>query len=219
MTYITEEQEDNLIEVFADIFPSSPPTNHENLSACLRYIYGCFDKQGCLLSKKHQKVIARLDWEKQDKFIDKLEKAFEARDNPFGLLVLYEMKAHRTGDKAIVSGDFSLMGDMVKYYELSVSYLGEIRGRFKNYSYRHTPYHWCACYLERCNKNKAVLYHMKGLRMLEKYCADGRKGYREKVAHSVLYIKKNSKPRKWRALRKEISHYKKKCFATVHKVL
>ena len=37
-------------------------------------IYGCFDKQGCLLSKKHQHVIAGLDWEKQDNFIDKLEK-------------------------------------------------------------------------------------------------------------------------------------------------
>ena len=196
-----------------------PPGNYEHVSAALRYIYGCFDKQGCLLSKKHQKVIAKFTWDEQDIFIEKLEKRLHELDNHFGLLALYEMKAHRLGDRAIVTDNLVLMEDMIECYEKSISYMPELKRKYKGYSYRHTPYYWCACYLERYSKSKAVKYHIKSLRQLEKHCKEGKKGYREKIKHSLLYIKKRASANKVKSIKKEVSKYRRKCFAKMKNIL
>ncbi len=217
--HMSDEQENQVVSALADVIPVAPPGNYEHVAACFRYIYGCFDKQGCLLSNKHRKMIATFTWDEQDKFVGKLEAKLQEINNSFGLLALYEMKAHRLGDKAITTNNLPLMKNMIECYEKSVAYIPDLKSKYKGYSYRHTPYFWCACYLERYNKAKAVNYHIKSLRHLEKYCKEVKKDYRKKVAHSVLYIKKHTKPRKWRALRKEISHFKRKCFSSVGKIL
>jgi len=48
---MSEEQMDIFVKKFATKYPKNPPGDHVKWAAVIRYIYGCFEKQGTLRSK------------------------------------------------------------------------------------------------------------------------------------------------------------------------
>lgn len=174
----------NVCKSFASVFPNVPLRDHTGVAACFRYIYGCFDKQGILLSSQHRKIVANNNWKIALPFIDIVENEFLKSNNYYGLVIHYEMKAHRYGDDAIIyksKDDISIMLD-------NYSKSQEFALKSKSYKHTFTPIYWAACYLEQLDTSKAVLYHMNSLEMMDKYCPDARDGYMTKAIHSCKYI-------------------------------
>jgi len=192
-----------LSKSLSQVFPTNPPVDHVAIAACLRYIYGCFDKHGSLLSKKHEQIVSNNDWKLSLPFILALENCFKNNGNDYGLLISYEMKGHRYGDDFVVHNDIYAIDKMLECYHASQS-LAKSVGSLKH---TFTPFYWAACYLERYDVEKAKEYHWKNLQMMEKYCPDTREGYKSKASHSWKYIMlKSNKKRKT-----ELSRWRKDC--------
>lgn len=220
MMYMSTEQEDALAELLSVVITHKPTSSSEHLLACFRYIYGCFDKQGVLLSKHNKKIISQFDWDRYKRFVNKLQNNLEAIDNVYGLMLLHEMQGHRTGDEMVVNNNADMMSKVICHYEKSMSYLPIVTNRFSYYVYHQTPYYWCARYLEYANKQKAVEYYVKNIRTLESHSNDKRKSIRDKVQHSLYYIQKYSNKHDWEMFKREVLKYKKNiCFKYFHKCL
>lgn len=208
----SEEMRD-LAEATAAMYPATAPTNHVHTAACIRYIYGCFDKQGCLLSKKHQKMMAKedADWSIPNRFMALLKREFKKQDNKYGLIILHEMRAHRFGDKACLKNDQRYLRLMMGHYLRSQKLAEEI----KCWKQTFTPFYWAASYLERFDTKRAMRYHQKNLLMMEKYCPDARPGYSNKAIHSFLYLKKNMEKKVWKKFSQKAKKFRNKC---LHKI-
>ncbi len=179
---LTTDDVDELAKSLSDVFPFVPPTDHVAIAACLRYIYGCFDKQGILLSN-HEDIVSNNNWQASLPFIRSLENNFRDSKNTYGLLISHEMEGHRLGDSTIL-GNMKYLSDMIDKYEQSQSLA--ILSRSPKHTF--TPYYWAACYLEQLAKK----YHWKNLKMMELHCPDTREGYKTKALHSCKYIKSQS---------------------------
>ncbi len=202
-----ENVQAELAEALFGVFPTKPPTDHVAIAACLRYVYGCFDKQGALLSRDHENIASESDWKKSLPFIRSLEDKFEKSGNIYGLLISHEMEGHRLGDEYIVSGDSSILSDMIDKYEKSQS-LAKKAGSMKH---TFTPFYWAACYLERHDTDKAKIYHWKNLKMMEAHCPDTREGYQSKALHSWKYITSQSSIREIKASSRWLQKCSNKC--------
>lgn len=174
----------SLAQALAAVFPAKPPTDHVAIAACLRYIYGCFDKQGALLSKQHEKIVLRNNWRESLPFIRLLEGQFKTSGNVYGLLISHEMEAHRLGDDSVVNNDPTVLIEMLACYNRAQS----LAIKAKSMKHMFTPFYWAACYLERHNVAEAKKYHWKNLRMMESHCPDTREGYKSKALHSWKYL-------------------------------
>lgn len=198
----------NLLAIaLASVFPSKPPSDHVAIAACLRYIYGCFDKQGSLLSKQHEKIVSNNDWRSSLPFIRSLEEKFQSSGNIYGLLISHEMEGHRLGDDFVVNADPSILPEMIDRYEKSQS-LARQAGSMKH---MFTPFYWAACYLERHDADKAREYHWKNLEMMEAHCPDTRDGYQSKASHSWRYIVSQSNKKERKGLSRWLKGCSNKC--------
>lgn len=190
------DADDNDMELFAQElckqFPRKPPGNHVAYAACIRYIYGQFEKQGTLRSDSDFKRMKKegIDWEKPRIFIDKMFRIFKENNHYYGLTILCEMEAHRLGDEAILNNDGSKLDEMESMYCNSWNNAKKC----KSYKHLFSPYYWSARYFAKYgDKKRALKYSILTLRNAEKYCPGSKKSYVDKVLFCVKYIKKNDK--------------------------
>jgi len=213
LPYLTDEQINELSVVINNKFPKTPPSNHVNVAAFVRFVYGQFEKQGVLRSDKD---FERMKKEKIDltlsrKFLSLLFNRFEVDCNFYGMSILSEMEAHRLGDEATLHNDVSKLDDMEKKYKKSVEYA------FKCNSYKQlfTPYYWAFKYfLKFKDMHRASKYAFLTIKNADKYCPDARPGYVTKLSDCVVYIRKYDAD-KWKAFYNKYKNSKNKCVKKV----
>jgi len=177
-------------------------------------VYGCFEKQGCLRSKKDKKIMINEDpcWNRPQRFMERMLLSFDENRCDYGKVLFHEMYGHRLGDKAIMKNDSSYLDSMLYQYVLAQD-IGE---RIKSYKHTFTPFYWAACYFYEMNdKVRCVTYYKKGLNKMNKYCPDARPGYREKVLTSLRNLKKIMNKKEWNKYRKRYSTYTNRCLKKV----
>jgi len=209
LPYLSEEQFEEVANIIVDRFPKDPPGNHVNVGMFFRQVYGQFEKQGVLRSDKDLKRMKKekLDWNLSKKFIELLHDKFEKNNNFYGLSILYEMEAHRVGDKAILNMDIDMMDKMEKFYLESVRY----SHKCNSYKQMFTPYYWCFEYFKKYGtKKKALLYAHLTIEAADKHCPDARPGYVTKLSSCIKYIRKKNKD-KWNSFYKTYKNSKNKC--------
>ena len=210
---LSDEQFCCVAKKLASLYPQKPPNNHVKWAACIRYVYGCFEKQGCLRSKrdKERMVEENLDWTLPVQFMDEVSKYFKRFDNKYGLVLHYEMLAHRWGDRAIIEKNKFHLETMLGLYHKS-----QAMGRgIKSWKHTFTPFFWAAGYLASMKDSKAVNYYKLNLKMMSKYCPDAREGYREKAKTSLQYIKAHSNTDEWNEFYVKHKKRKNKCLRKV----
>jgi len=213
LSWMNEEQIAISANELAKHYPSKPPQGHLGYAACIRYIYGCFDKQGCLLSSWHRNIMKKQneDWSKPRHFMNLVNINFKSSNCWYGQVLYNEMEGHRLGDHILISNDYFLKDKMLFHYNMAHS----IAVKIKSFKHTFTSMYWAASYLEYFDKKMAVEYHKKNLKFMEKYCPDSRPGYKEKATHSLKYIyaylNKNEKD----DYKKFLKHLKNKCLVKV----
>ena len=218
---LTSDQFTVVANRVADLFPRTPPDNHLHWAACIRYIYGCFEKQGCLRSTedKNRMVIENPDWDLPFRFMNEVRNRFKHNRNKYGLVIHYEMRAHRFGDKAIFAQNMALLEDVVaNLQEMTRCYMksSKIASEIKCWKQMFTPYYWCAhYYYEIGDKENAARYHWLNLESMEKYCPDARDGYREKAVSSLRQLNGCVDEKRWQEVRKWLKKCKNKCLVKI----
>lgn len=210
----TDEEMVKCANKLASLYPTKPPGNHVKWAACIRYIYGCFEKQGCLRSRadKNRMIEENPNWSKPTEFMDKVRKCFEKSGNNYGLILHYEMLGHRIGDRIIIDNDLSRTPEMILTYRKSQS----LSKKVKSWKHTFTPFYWCAKYLfETGQKELAKTYYQKCLRNMEKYCPDARQGYREKATTAIRNYKACASREEYSDLKKWLASCKNRCLVKV----
>jgi len=216
LPFLNEEQFNDLAERMVDLFPKTPPLNHVNIAACVRYIYGQFDKNGIFLSKGAYKKVEkhRDNWDLPRQFLIILEKKLQKKKKYYGISVLYEMEGHRLGDEAVLDKDKDKLKRMEEVYNTSVEYA------LKCNSSKHTwtPYYWAFKYFERFgDKKNALKYLKKAIESNNNYNTECRPGYMTKMRKCVEYIKENDK-NDWKKVSKKYGkNYKNECIKQTFK--
>ena len=183
---------DEVADSLSDQFPVQPPSNHVNTAACIRFIYGQFEKQGTLRSDKdYEKMKEELpDWTLPRKFLSKLKDNFKKKNNYYGLSILAEMEGYRLGDEYRIYHIPDKIKDMEEQYVESVKYAYKC----KSYKQMFTPYFWAAMYFVKCkDKNRALEYCRLTIDNAGKYCPDSRPSYVDKLFKCLDYIRKKDK--------------------------
>ncbi len=214
LPHISDNEKDEIAAMLARLYPKKPPSNHVKWAACIRYIYGCFEKQGCLRSVKDKKrmVGENTDWSLPIDFMSRVACCFEDNKNRYGLVIHYEMLAHRHGDRAIIDNDKSYLISMMQYYERS----SKLASQIKCWKQMFTPFYWAAGYYKEIGeKRKSLDCYNKCIKRMEKYCPDAREGYREKVRTALKIIKKYSTNDDWRKFRRWYKKCRNKCLLKV----
>jgi len=190
LPYLTNEQIEEVANLLCKSFPKKPPGNHVNVAACIRFIYGQFEKQGILRSNDDFERMKKeeLNWELPRKFIKILYKKLEKDNNYYGLSILCEMEGHRLGDEAVLENNVEKLTLMAKVYCESVNFAYKC----KSYKQMFTPYYWAAMYFVKFkDKENAIKYSKLTIKNAEKYCPDSRGSYIDKLSHCLKYLKKN----------------------------
>ncbi len=216
LSLLDDDKSDYLAARIAEAYPKKAPNNHLKWAACIRYIYGCFEKQGCLRSKDDKKrmIEENPDWQVPITFMNKIAKQFKTSRNTYGLVLHYEMLAHRYGDYAIINNDNSHLNKMARYYEKSQ----KLSLKCKSWKHTWTPFYWAGHYFyEIGDSENAIKYHKLSLKFMEKYCPDSRPGYREKARASIKHLKKLMPEGDWKKTRKWLKKCKNKCLRKVKK--
>ena len=197
LPYLEEEQIKKIAVKLSKQFPMIPPSNHVNTAACIRFIYGQFEKQGTLKSNNQFKEMKKEEpnWVLPRKFLKLLYEKFEKRNNFYGLTILCEMEGHRLGDESLIYKDKNKLDIMEKTYVKSV----EFAHKCKSYKQMFTPYFWAAKYFMKFgNKQKAIDYSKLTIKHTEKYCPDARGSYIQKVKDCLKYLKLELDKNKWK---------------------
>ncbi|KKL45891.1 hypothetical protein LCGC14_2351110, partial [marine sediment metagenome] len=118
MSILTEDQFIDVAYKVADLYPKKPPNNHLHWAACIRYIYGCFEKQGVLRSRADKKRMIKenVDWDVPMRFMEQVSRRFKYNKNNYGLVLYYEMLGHRLGDRAVIKKDPQYLDSMMINY-------------------------------------------------------------------------------------------------------
>jgi len=173
-------------------FPQKPPHNPIEYGACVRYIYGCFEKQGILRSPKDKKrmISSKQEWKKSSVFISFLFKHLENDKNYFGLALLSEQMAHRFGDRYVIDEDDRNLLLMEEYYMKCYQYALKCKSK----KHLMTTFYWEGRYwAEIGNKKKAVKYYRKAVKAANEYCPDARKSLQNKIMDEFRYLSKHDK--------------------------
>lgn len=210
---LSDQEFNQVAKQLAALYPKKPPTNHVKWAACIRYVYGCFEKQGCLRSDddKARMVEEDPDWSLPITFMEEVAKNFALNKQHYGLVIHYEMLAHRWGDRSIIKNNPSDLETMLDLYRKAQ----ELALRIKSWKHTFTPFFWAAGYLGEMNDPRAVDYYKLNLKMMEKYCPDARDGYREKVRTSLRYIKKHLSNSDWKGYYAKYKKFNNRCLKKV----
>lgn len=210
---LTMEHKNKLAAGLASQFPKKPPVDHVGFAACIRYIYGCFDKNGCLLSKEKEEELADSDWTEGFAFMGLVNDCFMNSKNDYGSTVHYEMRAHRHGDSAILKNDLQELETAIEYYEKSKT----LAEKCKSKKHIFSSMFWAAGYLERFDQGRACEYYGKCISLMEKHCPDSREGYLSKAEKCIKYLSKHVGEKDWVLYKKRFKTYKNKVVALAAK--
>lgn len=173
-------------------FPKKPPKVYANIAACLRFIYGQFEKQGSLRSEKDFDRMKNNmpDWSLSRKFIGLMEDEFSKDKNYYGLSMIYEMEGHRLGDEAVLFNDSSQIDKMENVYNKCVKYAYKC----KNYKHLFSIPYWAYEYFKKFgDKKRAVKYGELAIKNARKhylkYFPKGEKYYSKRLSDAFFYIK------------------------------
>ncbi len=207
LPFLSDEQMTIIADVLSNQFPHISPNNHVGYAACIRYIYGQFEKQGVLRSEEDFKRMRKegIEWDLPRKFMSFLKKNFEEKQNYYALCIYYEMEAHRLGDEGV------LQKDKIKIEEMEKTYLRSVEYAYKCNSLKQkfTPYFWAFKYFEKLeNHEKALFYVVKTLEQMEKFCPSPKQGYLVKAEDCARYLKKFHND-KWKELYKFYKNHSK----------
>ena len=202
---LTPEQFDIIVEKHSEQYPRKPPGTHVGTAACIRYIYGQFEKQGVLRSKRDRKRMqndrGKIDWSLPRKFISALQTKFREKEHYYGLTITYEMEGHRLGDEAVLYKDYVKLDAMEAVYVESVRYAHKCN----SYKQMFTPYYWAAMYfILMKDRNKALHYCRTTIIQAERHCPDARASYVEKLIDCAQYLKSDNK-KEWQRWRKDFA--------------
>lgn len=146
---------DRLAQSVAKVLPATYPGRGVHLSVFLRYVYGCFDKQGCLHteSQTNQWRHEKKNWELPDKFINLVMQHCIAAKKTYGYLMCLEMRGHRIGDQMILTGDTSNLDLMLFHYRKASKLARKIHANKNTFS----PYFWGMRYLSALKQDKQII--------------------------------------------------------------
>ena len=209
---LNPKQLDSLAIATAEAFPQLRPGKCVHLTCFIRYVYGCFDKQGLLNSKTSANIKQKQpDWSLSDYFMDRVAFYMDKKKRSYGLVLYYEMKAHRIGDKVILDNNKELIDTMLSFYEKAVQ-LAVILRAWKN---TYSPYFWAANYLMAFGEvNRAKEYCLKFLENVNFY---GDSPFlRGKLTGALNMLKRNMTDKEWRKLMRRCrKRFKNKVFKQV----
>ena len=199
LSKLTDEQLQILADKHSVQYPRKPPGNHVGTAACIRYVYGQWEKQGILRSKGDRKRMEKedTDWSLPRKFIGLLCESFRETKHYYGLCIVAEMEGHRLGDEAILHKDDDKLKEMEEVYVSSVKYAHKCR----SYKQMWTPYYWAARYFMLARDNEKSEHYCKvTIKEAEKHCPDARGSYVEKLFNCADYLRRRDKKswEKWR---------------------
>lgn len=196
LPYLSDEQMKEVASLLSSYFPHNPPITNVQYSACIRFIYGEWDKQGVLKSKKKLGSIKKIqsDYFFSRKFLKFLYDEFEKSNCYYGLVILCEMDAHRLGDEAVISKDVYKLNEMEKKYLKGIEF-----AKYCN-SFKHmfSLYYWCARYFKECRyKEKSIEYFklaiIESAKYYHKYFPNGDDYYSYRLSQGLEYIIKKDK--------------------------
>lgn len=187
LPFLSDSQMDNVAKIFVEQFPFVPPVSHLNIAACIRFIYGQFERKGVLRSDADlvKMTEENPDWSLPRKFITMLKIKFIEGNNFYGLTILCEMEGHRLGDEAIINKDTNKFKDMEAMYTDSIKYAHKCKS-IKQY---FTPYYWAARYFDKAEKKEQALKYYK--LTIKNFCPDKRICYKTKLYDCLRYIETN----------------------------
>jgi len=209
LSYLSEDQMKKTVVELCKVFPKNPPGNHVNVAACIRFIYGQFEKNGTLKSENEFKKMKenKPEWLLSRKFLRLLHEEFIKNNNFYGLSILCEMEGHRLGDESLINKDINKLKEMEEMYIKSVVFADKC----KSYKQLFTPYYWAAMYFIKYGDNKnAIKYSRLTIIQAEKYCPDARRSYVEKILNCFECISKDKN--EWKNFYKKYKNsIKNKC--------
>jgi hypothetical protein len=195
---LTSEQFDILIDKHSDQYPYEPPNNHVGYAACIRYIYGQFEKQGTLRSEEDKKRMLReeVDWGLSRKFMCALKDKFEKKNNHYGLCIYYEMEAHRVADEVTLCASDKEERKQYMYHLYMQSY--QHAKKCNSIKQLFTPFYWAAMYYADFGDHMdALSSSLAALDQMEEHCPSPKQGYLVKAVDLAKYLKKKH-PDMWK---------------------
>ena len=196
LPHMDEEQMKEVAVLLCSKFLKTPPISYANTAACLRFIYGQFGKQGSLRSEKDFKEMKenKIDWLLPRKFLKVLEEKLEMSNNYYGLVMLYEMEAHRLGDEAVLNKDLEKLDKMEQMYLKAMIFADKCN----SYKHMFSLYYWASQYFKKINDiSKAVEYSRLSIinasEYYGKYFPKGEEYYSKRLSNSFTYVKQNDK--------------------------
>jgi len=199
LPYLSKNQMKEVAEKLAYHFSNKPPRTNVQYSACIRFIYGQFEKQGVLKSEKDFSRMKKekKDWSLSRKFLNYLVKELKKTEKYYGLTIVFEMEGHRLGDEAVINNDKDKLEQMEK------KYLKSVDCAFKCNSYKHmfTLYYWaCEYFYKFGDIEKAAEYSKLALENASKYYLNyfpvEEDYYSERLKYCMKYMKQND-PKEW----------------------
>lgn len=205
-----EEEMKIVSDSLALIFPTTayiqrnPQISHTPVCLLVRNIFGTLFKNGTLLDVMHpdRKDAYKFncerikDWEKSFIFSNMLEKSFIEKNNQYGLVILYEMLAHRYGDLATFSEAEERklnIEKMCQFYEKSY----ETCCVNKLVKQMFTPWYWGSLYLAKLGeKEKAIDWFKMFHKLADKYMSS-RESYLNKFNLSLSVMKSCMEESEW----------------------
>ncbi len=194
LAYLSEDQMKEVASKLSGKFPRTPPKNYVNVAACVRFIYGQFEKQGILRSEEDfgRMKKEKLDWELSRKFLKILTQDLNRRNNYYGLSMLYEMEGHRLGDEAVINNDLDKLNDMENNYNKCVKYAVKC----KDYKHMFSIYYWAFEYFKKFGDTKNAIKYAKlsiknATMYYRKYFPNGESYYAARLGKAFSYVDKN----------------------------
>ena len=205
LPYLDDEQMKKVASLLCKKFPIIPPQRYANVAACIRFIYGQFEKQGILRSEKDFKRMKKeeLEWSFSRKFLKFLENEFEKINNYYGMSMLCEMEGHRLGDESVINKDIKKLEEMEKKYNKCVEYANKC----KSYKHMFSIYYWTFEYFKKfgdvVNSVKyGKLSIINASKYYRNYFPGGEQYYSKRLKNTFLYVEENDKDN-WKEFRKK----------------
>ena len=196
LPFLDKEQMKEVAIKLSQHFPKFNYGKNANIAACVRFIYGQFEKQGVLKSNEDFKRMKKEkpDWSLPRKFFKLLYKELEKNDNFYGLTMLCEMEGHRLGDEAVINKDKKKIKEMENSYSRCIKYAYKC----KSYKHMFSVYYWMGEYFKEIDDtDKAVKYFKLSIvnanKYYRKYFTQGDQYYSKRLLKSFKYIKINNR--------------------------
>jgi hypothetical protein len=193
LPFFNLEEKDQLIVLILNAFPMGTGRS-VHLSLFWRYLYGMFDKWGCLNDRED--VLGKfknspVDWSLYFDFVERFLSAAEGK-NPYAYIIASEMYAHRLGDQYLINQKKVYFKQMIEMYDKTISLSTQLSVAKNSFS---APY-WCCIYLFKMKKfDQSYYYGNLFLDNCNKYCHS--KGAYNKMRSAVGVLYQISTPEQW----------------------